>query len=187
MLLGGLLCHPGPRLGRAGVGRKGTCAEPEESRAGCRETGGGVQGTWFWSVPRVRRTGLNMLSRNGRAEEACRHSEWLGTHARDSKMLSCGGGATSCPGFGSDTAPSSQALCPVGSSQSLQHSHMLEASEEPEALPVRKGCQGTGEKASLDSAQVSFGVKKLLVPGQVYKVFPAQHRVGAGWAPLQMW
>ena len=44
-------------------------------------------------------------------------------------------------------------------------------------MPERKGCQGTGEKASLDSAQISFGVKKPLVSGQVCNVFPAS----TGW------
>ena len=44
-------------------------------------------------------------------------------------------------------------------------------------MPERKVCQGTGEKASLDSAQISFGVKKPLVSGQVCNVFPAS----TGW------
>ena len=51
------------RKGRGGR-EEDLCAEPEESRAGCREAGGGVQRVWFWSVPRVRRTGPNMVSRN---------------------------------------------------------------------------------------------------------------------------
>ena len=53
-------------------------------------------------------------------------------------------------------------------------------------MPERKGCQGTGEKASLDSAQISFGVKKPLVSGQVCNVFPAS----TGWVlagPLYRW
>ena len=46
--------------------------------------------------------------------------------------------------------------------------------------------KGTGDLARLGSAQISSGVETL-VPGQVCKVFPAQHRVGTGWASLQMW
>ena len=85
------------------------------------------------------------------------------------------------------TSPSnSQGLCPAGYSQVLQHRHLLLASEEPEALPVRKGCQEAGDMARLGSSQISSGVETL-VPGQVCKVFPGQHRVGAGWAPLQTW
>lgn len=43
--------------------------------------------------------------------------------------------------------------------------------------------KGTGDLARLGSAQISSGVKETFVPGQVCKVFPAQHRVGAGLGP----
>lgn len=128
------------RKGRGGR-EEDLCAEPEESRAGCREAGGGVQRVWFWSVPRVRRTGPNMVSRNGRAEEACPHTEWP-VHMSGIPRCCPVGEVTPAVLDSSLTYPrNSQGLCPANSSQVLQDRRPLLASEEPEALPVRKGCQ----------------------------------------------
>ena len=74
-------------------------------------------------------------------------------HARDSKVLSCGRGDTSCPGFESDIPPPTAKACaqliPLRSSSNRR---LLLASEEPEALPVKKGCQEAGDMARLGSA-----------------------------------
>lgn len=57
------------RKGRVG-GRRGPVWS--QKRAGLVQKGWrkSAKRAWFWSVPRVRRTGPNMVSRNGRAEEA---------------------------------------------------------------------------------------------------------------------
>ena len=109
------------RKGRGGR-EEDLCAEPEESRAGCREAGGGVQRVWFWSVPRVRRTGPNMVSRNGRVEEACPHSEWPDCMPGTPRCYPVGEVPPAVLDLGLTPVTSSQALCPVGSSYILQHS-----------------------------------------------------------------
>ena len=71
-------------------------------------------------------------------------------HARDSKVP-VGEVTPAVLDSSLISARNSQGLCPANSSQVLQHRCPLLASEEPEALPVRKGCQEAGDMARLGS------------------------------------
>ena len=184
-LPGGLLWHQDTGLGRAGVGGRRTCVQ-NQKRAGlgaerleeeCKGPGsgqypgsGGQAPTWSPGMAELKKP---VLTQSGQA--ACQGLQGA---------VLCGKVPPAVLDSGLTSAPNSQALCPAGSSQAFQFSHPLLSSKESEALPVRKR---TGDLARLGSAQTSSGVKETFVPGQVCKVFPAQHRVGAGWAPLQMW
>jgi hypothetical protein len=107
-----------------------------------------VPEAWFWSVSRVRRTGPNMVYRNGRAEEACPHTQWP-VHMPVIPRCCPVGEVTPAVLDSSLTSPPTAKLIPLRSSSNRRP---LLASEEPEALPVKKGCQEAGDMARLGSA-----------------------------------